>query len=70
MFIIKWRNKYSGETGFVESISSKEGHFTNTFEEKEAKGYKSAAIAKRMVSTLTAIGEADNNDFEIVKVGA
>ena len=29
MFIIKWTNKFSGETGYVESISSKEKHFNN-----------------------------------------
>lgn len=66
MFIIKWTNKFSKETGFVESISAKENCFHNTFEHSEAKKYKSESIAKRMITTLAIMGEADNNDFEIV----
>lgn len=66
MFIIKWTNKHSGDTGFVESISTKETCFHNTFDRKEAKQYKSESIAKRMISTLTLYGEAENNDFEVV----
>lgn len=68
MFIIKWTNKFSGETGYVESISAKEQHFNNTFDISEAKGYKSASIAKRMLTTLIAMGEAENNEFEVIKV--
>lgn len=68
MFILKWTNKYSGETGFVESISAKEGHFNNTFDEKDAKRYKSESIAKRMITTLRGMGETENNDFETVRV--
>lgn len=66
MFNIKWTNKYSGETGFVESISSKENCFYNTYEQAKAKQYKSASVAKRMISTLTLYGEAENNNFEVV----
>lgn len=68
MFILKWTNKFSGDTGFVESISAKEQHFNNTFDKEKAKAYKSAAIAKRMLMSLIAMGEAENNEFEIVKV--
>lgn len=68
MFILKWTNKYSGETGYVESISSKENCFHNTFEASEAKQYKSMAIANRMITVLKLMGEAENNDFEAVKV--
>lgn len=68
MYILKWTNKYSGETGYVESISSKEGHFNNTFDEKSAKKYNSESIAKRMITALKGMGEADNNHFEAIRV--
>ncbi|MBO5435112.1 hypothetical protein J6A31_04750 [bacterium] len=65
MFIIKWTNKFSGETGYVESISSKEKHFNNTFDAAFAKKYKTASVAQRMILTLAKYGEADNNDFAV-----
>lgn len=68
MYILKWTNKYSGETGYVESISAKEGHFNNTFDESSAKKYNSESIAKRMITTLKGMGETENNDFEAVRV--
>ena len=66
MFIIKLTNKYSGDTGFVESISSKESCFHNTADKDNAKRYKSESIAKRMIATLALYGEAENNNFEII----
>lgn len=68
MYIIAWTNKHSNEKGFVQSISSKEQHFVNTFDKKDAKQYKTASVANRMISTLTAYGEATNNTFELVEV--
>ena len=67
-YILKWTNKFSGDTGFVESISSKEKHFVNTFEQKDAKVYASISIAKRMIASLRSMGEAENNDFDIIEV--
>lgn len=66
MFILKWTNKYSGETGYVESVSTKEKHFNNTFEKESAKTYKTESAAKKIIASLTAMGEADNNDFEVM----
>lgn len=66
MFILKWTNKYSGETGYVKSISAKEKHFENTYDITEAKQYKTASVANRMIASLVAYGEADNNDFEVI----
>lgn len=37
MVIIKWTNKYSNETGYVASLSTKNECFINTFEEENAK---------------------------------
>jgi len=64
--IIKWTNKYSGETGFVKSVSDKEEHFINTFDKKSAKTYKSESAAKRVITKLASYGEADANDFSII----
>lgn len=68
MFILKWTNKYSGETGYVASVSSKEQHFNNTYDKEEAKRYQSESSVKRIITCLTAMGEADNNVFEAVSV--
>ena len=44
MVIIKWTNKYSNETGYVASISTKNECFINTFEESEAKRYSEKSV--------------------------
>lgn len=68
MFILQWKNKYSGDIGYVKSVSSKRKCFENTFDEKEAKQYSTASAAARMITMLTAYGEADNNDFTVIPV--
>ena len=67
MTVIEWTNKFSGETGYVQSISAKEKHFNNTYDINEAKRYKEN-IAKGMITNLTSYGEAENNNFEIISV--
>jgi len=67
MSVIKWVNKWSGETGYVKSIKPKQGHFVNTFEQTEAKKYKDEAVLNRALDVLIAIGEGDNNYFEVVE---
>lgn len=69
-YALKWTNKFSGETGFVKNVSSKENCFHNTFDEAEAKRYNSASIARRMITTLCSMGEGDNNDFDVIEVTA
>lgn len=66
--IIKWTNKFSGETGFVKSVSNKEKHFINTFDKKSAKVYKDKSAAQRVIKTLTSYGEADANDFAVISM--
>lgn len=68
MFILKWKNKFSNEVGYVESVSSKDKCFFNTFDQSSAKKYSSRTVASRMISSLKSYGEAVNNDFEIVEV--
>ena len=64
--IIKWTNKFSGETGFVKSINKKEKHFDNTFNKAEARRYASVGSATQIVNMLMSFGEGENNNFEIV----
>jgi len=64
--IIKWTNKFSGETGFVKSVSTKEKHFINAFDQKSAKKYKDASSAERVIKALISYGEAEANDFAII----
>ena len=65
-YIIKWTNKYSNETGFVESINSKERHFVNTYEKDKAKQFIKANATKAL-KKLEEIGECVNNTFEVIE---
>lgn len=40
--IIKWTNKFSGETGYVRTINRKGEYFENTYDREQARDYKSA----------------------------
>lgn len=64
--IIKWTNKYSGETGYVASVSRKEGHFINTYNREEAKDYSAKTVSK-IVHDLIAFGEGEENVFEVIE---
>lgn len=68
MFIIKWQNKYSGDTGYVEKINRKWGYFENTFEKSEASLFKNKASASRALNWLNNSEEGKNNTFEAVGV--
>ena len=67
MVIIKWTNKYSNETGFIASLSTKNECFINTFEESEAKRYSEKSV-KGMLTKLESFHETDDNDFEVITV--
>ena len=64
--VIKWTNKYSGETGYVASVSRKEGHFVNTYNREEAKEYSAKSVS-RIIKDLVSFGEGENNEFEAVE---
>lgn len=64
--VIKWTNKYSGETGYVASISRKERHFINTYDREEAKEYSSKTVDK-MINDLVSFGEAEDNVLEAIE---
>ena len=67
MVIIKWTNKYSNETGYVASLSTKNKCFINTFEQSEAKQYSERSVTSLMTK-LASFHETDNNDFEVITV--
>ena len=67
MVIIKWTNKYSNESGYVASISTKNECFINTFEQSEAKRYSEKSV-KGMLTKLESFHETDDNDFEVITV--
>lgn len=64
---LKWTNKFSGETGFVKKVMKVKGYFVNTYEQAEAKSYKAVKDAEKDIEVLTSLGEAENNDFEVVE---
>jgi hypothetical protein len=63
---IKWTNKYSNESGYVESIDTKGGHFVNTYDYEKAKVYNTKGNATKALNKLQEIGECVNNTFELV----
>lgn len=67
--IIKWKNTYSGEEGFVEKTSTKERCFYNTTEIEKAKTYSSEAIAQKTIRQLEGFGQGKeiNNEFTVVE---
>ncbi len=67
MVIIKWTNKFSNETGFVASLSTKNECFINTFEQENARRYSEKSVPGIM-KKLEAYHETDNNNFEYIAV--
>lgn len=63
--VIAWRNRVSGETGYVKRVSMANGCFINTYDITEAKKY---VTEKAVVSDLKKIGTfADSayNDYSV-----
>lgn len=67
MVIIKWTNKYSNESGYVASLSTKNECFYNTFEQSEARRYSEKSVASLMTK-LASFHETDDNEFEVIPV--
>ncbi len=67
MVIIKWINKFSNETGYIASLSTKNECFINTFEQEEAKKYSEKSVTGIM-KKLESYHETDNNNFEVIAV--
>jgi hypothetical protein len=67
MVILKWTNKFSNETGYVASLSTKNKCFYNTYDEGEAKQYSEKSVGSLMAK-LEAYHETDDNEFEVVPV--
>ena len=67
MVVIKWTNKFSGETGYIASLSTKNECFNNTFELEDAKRYSEKSVPGIM-KKLEAYHETDNNEFEVITV--
>ena len=67
MVIIKWTNKFSNETGYVASLSTKNKCFYNTYDENEAKRYSEKAVASLMTK-LASYNETEDNEFEVITV--
>ena len=65
--IIQWTNKYSGEIGYVGSVSTKNRCFYNA-DRNGAKHYKSEKAAQKAIAQITEYGEAENNNFNVIGV--
>lgn len=68
--VVKWTNTYSGETGYVESTSTKNRCFYNTPEIDHAKAYANEKSAAQAVKTLQSYGQGEEmcNEFELIPV--
>lgn len=64
--VIMWKNRYSGETGYVKRVCSNEKYFENTYDKAEAKEYGSVAAARGIITKLNSYGEGENNAFLII----
>ena len=65
---LKWRNRFSGEEGYVGKVSRKDGCFYATFDAKNAKTYISQSGVAKDLEFLASIGENTNNEFFTVEV--
>lgn len=61
--VLKWTNKYSGETGYVRTVSKKKGYFTNEPNVLKAKRYVTDKAISNDLEILKSFGEFKNNDF-------
>ena len=66
MVKLKWTNRYSGETGFVAQVSTKNECFVSTYDWDEAKAYSEKAV-KGILTKLDSYHETDNNIFEVIE---
>lgn len=66
--IMCWRNKFSGEEGYVKNVSRKKGYFEATKDRKKAKVYKKESLISKDMDFLREIGEMDQNDFSLCLV--
>lgn len=66
--VVKWKNRRSGETGYVEKINRKEDHFVSTQEIKDAMHYANAGLASSAITTLYNLADSAENDYESVPV--
>ena len=64
MKVIKWTNKFSQETGYVQSLS--DGHFNNTWEESDAAKFRTQKDADKFLNDIYESGAEGENTFEIV----
>lgn len=65
MKILRWVNKYSGETGYVKSVLKSKGYFVNVWEREGAKTYMNETMALKDIELLKMMGEAENNVFYV-----
>ena len=61
--VLKWTNKYSGETGYVGTVSKKKGYFTSEPDMLKAKRFVTDAAINNDLEILKSFGEFENNDF-------
>lgn len=60
---LKWQNRFSGEVGYVRTVSPKDGCFYNTFDKSKAKKYTAESVLSKDLAFLESIGETINNVF-------
>ena len=64
---LMWKNKWSGETGYVKAGMEKKGHFENAATMETARKFKSENECRQAIAILHKIGETTNNVFTIVE---
>ena len=66
MKVIKWINTYSGETGYVGKVNTKDRNFHNA-DAENAQVFKTDAAARGAITKLKSYGQGEeiNNEFEL-----
>lgn len=67
MYIISWKNLFTGDSGYVAHV--KKDHFENTFDAKKARGYATEASAEKTIAKIKVmpLEKNNNNVYTIVE---
>ena len=66
--ILCWRNRFSGEEGYVLSVSPKKGYFESTKDRTKAKVYVNNGLFQKDMLFLNSIGETNQNEFYLIQI--
>lgn len=67
--IILWKNKQSGQEGYVKDVLIAQGHIVAAFDKNDAKSY-APGYAKKLISKMAKLNMEQQNEYTIEPVMA